>query len=167
MLPELSERSGLRAESLSLIKGDRNFVYQGPASQGEIVFKVIVSEKPTHSFLPGELDWMAHLHANGVRVPRPFMSRAGGLIESVAVDGRAFRACCYQKIDGPLWYEAADQDAHVTAVGQLAGKMHAVSADYVPSMAFGVPLGDYQNPGSREFMTHMFVEKPSGQRFTA
>jgi Ser/Thr protein kinase RdoA (MazF antagonist) len=54
-------------------------------------------------------------------------------VESLSADDRDFSACCYERVEGPLWQEVRYPSDHVVAVGQLAGKMHAVSAEYTPT----------------------------------
>ena len=132
VLPELSFRFDLDASTLEVVQDHRNLVYKGSSVLGKVVLKTIASAESHHNLLLGELDWMAHLHTNGVRVPRPLTSRDGHLVETVVAGGRSFSACCYQRIEGPLWQQVHNRSDLIGAVGQLAGKMHAVSAGYVP-----------------------------------
>ena len=132
VLPELSFRFDLDASTLEVVQDHRNLVYEGSSVLGKVVLKTIPSAESHHNLLLGDLDWITHLHSNGVRVPRPLTSRDGHLVETVVAGGRSFSACCYQRIKGPLWQQVHNRSDLIGAVGQLAGKMHAVSAGYVP-----------------------------------
>ena len=134
VVSELASRFGLRSDLLSLIQGDRNLVYEGSSALGEAVLKVVPSAESSHNLLLGELDWIVHLHANGVSVPRPLRSRSGRLLESLDLDERGFSAYCYRRIEGPLWQHVHNPDDYVSTVGQLAGRMHAVSSGYAPTI---------------------------------
>jgi Ser/Thr protein kinase RdoA (MazF antagonist) len=131
-LPELASRFNLAADSLVVIQDHRNFVYRSAAPMSELIFKILPSTESRHALLLGEIDWMAHLHSNGVAVPQPCRSRDANLVESLAVDATHFSAYCLRKVQGHLWQECPDQQI-IGSVGRLAGKMHRVSVGYSPA----------------------------------
>lgn len=144
VLPELAERFGLAISSLALIQDHRNFVYRSSAPTGEVIFKVLPSAESHHRLLLGELDWMAHLHAGGVAVPRPYRSLNGNLVESQALDGWHFSAYCLERIEGRLWPECPNPREVIQPVGRLAGRMHRVSVGYSPA-ATGAQLSTWSD----------------------
>jgi len=135
VLPELAERFGLATGSLAPIQDHRNFVYRSPAPTGEVIFKVLPSAESRHALLLGELDWMAHLHAGGVAVPRPCRSLNANLVESQAADEWHFSAYCLERIEGRLWQDCTNGHELIGPVGRLAGRMHRVSVGYSPAAA--------------------------------
>lgn len=135
VLPKLAASFNLAADSLAVIQDHRNFVYRALAPTGEIIFKVLPSAASGHSLLLGEMDWMAHLHANGVAVPQPCRSLDGNLVESRVVDGMHLNAYCLQKVEGQPWGKCANKREVLGPVGRLAGKMHRVSVGYSPTAA--------------------------------
>jgi amicoumacin kinase len=142
VLPELAESFRLAMDSLTVVQDHRNFVYRAPTPTGEVIFKVLPSTESRHALTLGELDWMAHLHDNGVAVPQPRRSCQGNLVESRDVDGLHCSAYCLQKVEGPPWGKYSDGREVIGPVGRLAGRMHGVSVGYRPAAA-GARLGDW------------------------
>jgi Ser/Thr protein kinase RdoA (MazF antagonist) len=141
-LPELAASFRLVTNSLEVVQDHRNFVYRASTPTGEVIFKVVPSAESHHALSLGELDWMAHLHANGVAVPRPCRSRHGNLVESRVVDALHFSAYCLQKVEGQPWGKCTTGRDVIALVGRLAGKMHRVSVGYRPAAA-GAKLADW------------------------
>lgn len=131
-LAQLASRFGVRA--LRPIQTHRNLVFFATRRLGEdAVLKVRVSDALATAglgHLRGELEFMEFLHCKGVRVPVPYRSSTGQLVECARVGSSMLCACCLERIEGETWGERPHSLTDVEHVGELAGQMAAVAGGF-------------------------------------
>jgi Ser/Thr protein kinase RdoA (MazF antagonist) len=84
----------------------------------------------TTEMIQAELDYLAHLHAAGLRVVQPIRSLAGNFIESVETGLGRFHAVAFERVPGEMLDIDALTPAQVTAWGQSLGELHQAGLGY-------------------------------------
>lgn len=81
------------------------------------------------------MEWLAFATAHDGPVPRVIHSRAGHVIEVVAVDGREYIASAFEKAPGVLAEGMRLEDWNdelFEALGATLGRYHSIARDYIP-----------------------------------
>jgi Ser/Thr protein kinase RdoA (MazF antagonist) len=137
-------RFGFTRSLLTNLEGS-SFVYEGLLDGRSAILKVtpgLLSSKQrilgaSIEQVLGEIDFVLYLHTHGVPVALPIPSRAGNLVESIPLDGKAcFLAYAFEKISGIMYPDEPIvnfPESVLVEWGRLLGWIHRLSGEYQPS----------------------------------
>ena len=141
ILERASREYGIAGTSLRELDGFENFVYEAriadpSAAQRtgqDIILRISHSSRRSPQLIEGEVDWISFLARNGVSAPRAVPSRSGRLVEAIDDGhGELFLVTAFAKAAGrPPWETELGTD-YPQRYGELLGRMHALSKQYVP-----------------------------------
>ncbi|WP_079508225.1 phosphotransferase enzyme family protein [Mesobacillus jeotgali] len=135
LLNDFLERYGLEPEVKKL--GDfENYVFEAYQKGHPYIMRITHSSHRIKDEILSELDWMRHLHSNGLSVPEVFQSKSGKLVEEAAAeDGSLFFCCLYAKAGGnPVSVRSEQFNTELFEKwGEMTGKMHSATKTYHPS----------------------------------
>jgi Ser/Thr protein kinase RdoA (MazF antagonist) len=131
---ELYEFSPTQAKALS--GGHFSLIYEFPRDGETFVLRVTPpNAEIDESAMRTLLHWQCRLAENGANVSTPVLSKRGNLIESMQHDLGLTILVAFKKVDGILAEDLFPERWSVdltTALGQAAGRMHAISRQYHP-----------------------------------
>ena len=125
---------GLTADQLKSVGGFESSVYEYSRDGRSYIMKITHTLRRSVDYIQGELEWLAYLADHGIPAARSVPSRQGRNVEVLAEpDGFAFLVICYDKAEGRRAGEAEWSGPLFEALGELMGRMHALTKSYVPS----------------------------------
>ncbi len=136
---EALRRFGIPPDTVKDLGGFVNYVYEYTLDGKAYILRISHSLHLPPDRTRGELDFLAYLAANDLRVPQPRMSLAGELVEVIEAplpDSREtsyFSAVSFDKAPGD---PASDKDwvpELFEKMGHFMGRLHALSVHYQPS----------------------------------
>lgn len=141
---EVAGRYGISVANMEELGGFESFIYGFQREGQEYVLRIGHSLRRSPEMIRGEVDWLNYLAAGGVSVARAVPSANGLLVEEVADgEGGSFLATAFVKAPGTSAWRAGQWAAPLfVQYGQLIGRMHTLSRDYVPDPAGTRPHWD-------------------------
>jgi Ser/Thr protein kinase RdoA (MazF antagonist) len=129
-------RYGIARENVHLLDGFESFIYEYEKDDKRYVLRVSHSLHRTSDLIQGELEWVNYLVNGGVPAARAVPSERGNLVEPIPVeDGSHFTAVSFEWARG-THPTGADWDSGLAVkLGQIVGRMHALTKDFEPSDA--------------------------------
>lgn len=123
--------------SLQRISDSTNQVYSFSESGNRRYLRLTSSRDRTKKQIEAELDFIAYLQRGGVNAMRPVVSSAGRLVEEINSADDILLATVFEEAVGERFrYEFANFNKdHFKICGRTLGRIHALSKDYVPSVA--------------------------------
>jgi len=118
--------------------------------------------------------WMGYLAWHGAPVARPLPSENGNLVEEMRSQGRVYLASLFEKAEGilaqdvpPEWW----QTAQLEKLGQVVGKLHALSRSYSPPPELRRPQWDQVinlfNPSEQLDDSHLIIRQRQAELLQA
>lgn len=153
ILTEICRRYGADAQKIKLLDGFENFMYEYAKNGEPRILRVSHDLHRAANAINGEIEWLNYLADNGLSVPRAMPSDSGALVETVeARDGSHFSAVSFTKAPGKHpWEQSIDLLDLAVQMGQMTGRMHALTKKYTPSQpAFKRPEWDADIEGFAE-----------------
>lgn len=135
LLVDFLERFGLERETKKL--GDfENYVFETYREGHPYIMRITHSTHRNKEEILSELDWMRHLHNEGLSVPEVFPSENGLHVEEFkAENGSEFYGCLYAKAEGAAVSVRSElfNEELFRKWGETTGKMHSATKTYHPS----------------------------------
>ena len=135
LLNDFLERFNLEKETKKL--GDfENYVFETYRNGNPYIMRITHSTHRNKDEVLSELDWMRHLHNEGLSVPEVFTSTSGNLVEeAIAEDKSVFFGCLYEKAKGKAIGVRSDEfnEELFRKWGETTGRMHSATKLYKPS----------------------------------
>lgn len=125
-LAEISAKYAIRADSIRLIKGDSNLIYDCSDS----ILRISYSGIRTVSDVEAEIEWLRFLHRKGLSVVRLLPSLNGRLREVIEGRDGYFTAVLFEKIAGSKVEKTTWNITHFEKLGRLTGKLHNANSAY-------------------------------------
>lgn len=133
VVEEARSRYGIAPGRLREVGALESFVFAYEAEGEGRILRLSHSLRRSEALVRGELDWIRHLVIGGVSAAEPVPSEGGALVEPID-DGRGghFLATAFVRAEGRPPRGAWTPELCAT-FGRLIGRMHTVTADYVPA----------------------------------
>jgi Ser/Thr protein kinase RdoA (MazF antagonist) len=133
ILSEACLRYGIAQGHIHLLDGFESFMYEFDRPDGEFILRLGHSFRRTPELIHGEVDWLNYLAAGGAGVARAVHSARGELVELLPDGlGEHFLATAFVKARGGPPKGEARNAGLFERWGQLIGRMHRLTKDYVP-----------------------------------
>ena len=135
---------GMQDCPVTLVAARENQVYRVEAPSGPLILRLHRKGYRSREELTSELDWMAELCRNGVRVPKPLSTLAGDRCVEVAgqlvdmltfLDGQPLMA-------GGQWHREADPVRVADRIGLTLARLHDLSDLWQLPAGFARPSWD-------------------------
>ncbi|QWU13879.1 Ser/Thr protein kinase RdoA involved in Cpx stress response, MazF antagonist [Paenibacillus sophorae] len=126
---------GITGKHLTFIGGFQNFVYEYLQGDKPCILRLTPSTHRSAQTVQAELEWILYLADHGISVSSPIVSKSGNLTEVVGTDTELFfTAVAFEKAPGhkASYPECLNDEGLYEKLGQLTGKMHALSQSYRP-----------------------------------
>ncbi|OBZ19079.1 hypothetical protein A8L34_05965 [Bacillus sp. FJAT-27264] len=122
------------SNELSYIGGSQNIVYEYEREGASFILRFTPSANRSESLVQSELDWMMFLANAGIEVSLPTLSNKGRWTEVIHFPGGYYTCVSFEKAQGNKidYPECLQDDELYERLGQLTGKMHALSNTYRP-----------------------------------
>lgn len=134
ILAEAMKRYGIAKDSIHLLDGFESFIYEYEKGGQDYVLRVSHSLHRTSDLTQGEIEWVNYLADNGVPAARAVPSERGKLVEPIAVeDGSHFTAASFERARGDHPTKKDWENGLAVKLGQIVGRMHALTKHYEPS----------------------------------
>ncbi|MEK4062665.1 MULTISPECIES: phosphotransferase enzyme family protein [Paenibacillus] len=144
---------------LRYLGGSQNMVYEVQQDRHDRILRITPGSNRSKKLILGELDWILFLANEGVSVSTPLLSRNGELVEVIEQRDGSYSCVCFEKARGrTISYPECLQD-HLLyeKLGQLTGKLHALSKNYQPQD----PQNQRQDWSGNWFLQNMDLIPPS------
>ena len=136
ILDQALERYGIDKENVGLLDGFESFIYEYQKDGGRYVLRVSHDLHRTSDMIQGELEWVNHLANGGVPAARAVPSQRGNLVEAIAAqDGSHFTAASFEWARGSHVSQEDWNGGLIVKLGQIVGRMHALTTHFEPSDA--------------------------------
>ncbi len=134
ILEEAMRRYGISGDRIDELDGFESFIYEFSRDSRDFILRIGHSARRSEAMIRGEVDWMNYLAERGASVARAVTSQAGNLVEALD-DGHGghFLATAFLKAAGRPPREAGWTPTLFETYGEVLGRMHALTKDYVPS----------------------------------
>ena len=100
-LAQCLDHWNLVPEKTSLLRDGVNHVFATETAGGApVIVRVTDGGRREPGELDGELMWLNHLVRHGCTVTTPIPSRAGALLETIALDAGTYHVCCFERFAG-------------------------------------------------------------------
>ncbi len=134
ILEEALARYDVARDEIQLLDGFENFIYGYRKDGGRYVLRISHSLHRTSDATQGELEWLNYLVDGGVPAARAVFSERGNLVEPIPVeDGSYFTAVSFEWALGDHPTREDWRSGLPVQLGQILGRMHALSKDFEPS----------------------------------
>jgi Ser/Thr protein kinase RdoA (MazF antagonist) len=134
ILHTLAGRYNIKLESLCAIPGFMNILYQCQSGNTPYILRISHSTRRNEQLIRAECDWITYLYENGLPVAYPVLSENNQLVESLIDNkGDYFLATLFTKAHGKHPTKTDFNISFYKKYGQLLGKMHALTKNYIPS----------------------------------
>ncbi|WP_445935276.1 phosphotransferase enzyme family protein [Paenibacillus sp. FSL L8-0463] len=109
-------------------------VYEAQQDSHDRILRITPSSNRSKNLILGELDWILFLANEGVSVSAPLLSRNGELVEVIEQRDGSYSCVCFEKARGRTisYPECLQNPLLYEKLGQLTGKLHALSKNYQP-----------------------------------
>ncbi len=133
VVKEVNARYGIAPGGLREVGALESFVFAYEAEGERRILRLSHSLRRSEALIRGELDWIRHLVVGGVSAAEPVPSEGGALVEPID-DGQGgrFLATAFVRAEGRAPHAAWRPELYA-AFGRLMGRMHTVTARYVPA----------------------------------
>ncbi len=156
LLKKISKLYAINIQDLKDLDGIENDVYGFDRAKESFILRIGSTEHMSISLVRAEVDWVDYLGKNGVPVASPVASLNGRLVEPVQHEEKSYVVVCSTKLKGEhisMRDPLAWRDDLIIHWGQLVGRMHRATKEYVPSAdrryAFNITL-----PHIRRMLPH-------------
>ena len=174
-LAQCLDHWNLVPEKTSLLRDGVNHVFATETAGGApVIVRVTDGGRREPGELDGELMWLNHLVRHGCTVTTPIPSRAGALLETIALDAGTYHVCCFERFAGreiDPRTDAAWNDELMLRLGREIGRIHRASDELTlppgrdrcqwyqsGALAFPDPLPDCYDRGVARAMTAFIDE---------
>ncbi len=144
ILLETLDRFGVDNAAVKPLDGFESFIFEYTKDGQEFILRIGHAFRRSIELIQGEVDWINYLFNGGVHVAKANLSEGGRLVESIP-DGKGehFLATSFLKANGAPPTKSNWNKKLFNAYGQLIGKLHALSKNYVlPNQAWKRPQWD-------------------------
>lgn len=146
VLAAVCQRYDLEPAALKPLAASESFMYSFARGPAEYVLRLSHSLRRDEPLIAAELDWLNFLAAGGVRVAGAVASPAGQLIEAIRDDqGGHFLATAFVRATGRSPYAYGWDEPLYWHYGNLLGRLHARSKQYVPPAGLRRPNWDHES----------------------
>ncbi|QSF43013.1 phosphotransferase enzyme family protein [Paenibacillus tianjinensis] len=127
-----ANRYGINREELSYLGGFQNFVYEYQQNDRSYILRVTPDKHRSANQVKAELDWIMYLARNGISASLPILSVNHAWAEVIETPEMSFIAVSFEKAQGHKipYPECLKDNAIYEQLGQITGKMHALSKLY-------------------------------------
>ena len=132
ILDEAVERFGLARSQVDALDGFESFIYRGEQAGRPCILRISHRLHRDAQAIAGEIEWVNYLADNEVNACRALPSRNGNLTERLG-DRDMFAAVLFEMAPGTHTRAEDWQPPLFETVGQMMGRMHALTKAYVPS----------------------------------
>lgn len=139
LLPQVARLYPFDEGTLRLIRSSvfsPNDVYAFARDGREYILRIATHEEDHTALTAAEMDWLAHLHREGVPVSMPLPMRDGRLVASLRHGASHHAVCAFEKAEGALC-DRTDPDSWNRDVcrdwGHTLGRLHRATKTYRPS----------------------------------
>lgn len=135
LLAIIATKYGIDSKELIYIGGFQNFVYEYQLGGMSFILRFTPSTHRSVNTVKAELEWILYLARNGVSVSIPIYSINGEMTEVIEAQGMYFTAVSFKKAQGRKidYPECLRDNALYEKLGQVTGRIHALSMLYQPS----------------------------------
>ena len=136
ILEQALERYGIARENVGTGDGFESFIYEYDKDGGRYILRISHSLHRTSDRIQGELEWVNYLVGGSVPAARAVPSQRGNLVETIAArDGSHFTAVSFEWAKGSYATREDWDDGLAVKLGQIVGRMHALTKRFEPSDA--------------------------------
>jgi Ser/Thr protein kinase RdoA (MazF antagonist) len=136
VLNEALARYGVARENARLLNGFENFVYEYEKGGKGYILRISHSLHRTSDAIQGEIEWLNYLVAGGVPAARAVPSERGNVVEPIpGEDGSRFTAVSFERAQGDYATDEDWESGLAIQLGQIVGRMHALTKDFQPNNA--------------------------------
>lgn len=139
LLPQAAALYPFEESTVRLIRSSRyspNDVYSFSRNGRAFILRIATHDEDHASLTAAEMDWLSHLHREGVPVSMPLPMRDGQLVVSIPHGSKHHAVCAFEKAEGApcdredpaSWNMAVCRDW-----GYTLGRMHRATKSYKPS----------------------------------
>jgi Ser/Thr protein kinase RdoA (MazF antagonist) len=151
ILDEALARYGIAKDNVRLLDGFESFIYEYEKSGEGYILRISHSSRRTSGMIGGEVEWLNYLADNGVPAARAVPSDGGQLVEVINAGDTYFSAVSFEKAPGTHPSREEWRAGLPGKLGQIMGRMHALTKRYQPSEArFKRPEWDEELEGFAE-----------------
>jgi Ser/Thr protein kinase RdoA (MazF antagonist) len=151
ILAQALARYGIAKNNVRLLDGFESFIYEYEKGGRGYILRVSHSSRRTSGMIGGEVEWLNYLAEHGVPAARAVPSDDGQLVEVVDVGDTYFSAVSFEKALGAHPNREEWRAGLPGKLGQIMGRMHALTKRYQPSEArFKRPEWDEELEGFAE-----------------
>lgn len=129
-------RYGINTTDTQRLDGFESFIYRVGWADQDAILRIGHDSRRNPDMVCGEVEFLNHLAAGGLSVPRVFSSKAGRLVESIiAADGSNFIATLFEKAPGQHPSQTQWVPSLFRNMGKFMGKLNQLSQQFQPSQS--------------------------------
>ena len=114
------------------LNGFQSFVYECKKNGRSYFLRITHSSHRSVDLIQSELHWIDYLAENGLSVCKPILSAKDQYIEIIQLENSYFVVVAFEKAEGKYISASHWDPAQIQKLGQITGKMHALSKNYNP-----------------------------------
>lgn len=139
LLAEVARLYPFEESTVALIRSSifsPNDVYSFSRDGQAYILRIATHEEDHTNLTAAEMDWLAHLHREGVPVSMPLPMRDGGLVITLRSGASYHAVCAFEKAEGALCDRddpASWNETVCASWGEALGRMHRATKSYRPS----------------------------------
>ncbi|MBD3920542.1 phosphotransferase [Paenibacillus sp. PR3] len=131
-----ADKYGFSMERVRYLGGSQNQIYAYEHEGNAYIIRFTPVSNRTEQQVLSELDWIQYLADNGIAVSAPVLSLDGKLTEQIMLaDGSACHCIVFGRAPGKQvpYPDCLKDNALYERLGELTGRLHALSRTYQPS----------------------------------
>ena len=132
ILHKALSRYGFEEKNFVDLNGFQSFVYECIKDGRNYVLRITHSSHRSVNLVKSELHWIHYLAENGVSVCKPILSAKNRFIEIIELETSYFVVVAFERSKGKYIPASHFAPIQIQKLGQITGKMHALSKNYKP-----------------------------------
>ncbi len=134
ILTQVLDLYGIQPDDAQILDGFESFIYNVSKNDQDYILRIGHDDRRSPDLVRGEAEFLNHLAAGGLSVPRVLPSLNEKLVETVpAADGSHFVTALFTKAPGHPPTKSEWQPTLFKKMGVFLGKLHRLSKRFVPS----------------------------------
>lgn len=133
ILAKAAKHYGIHPDQVKILGGFESFVFEYSLEKKGYILRLSHSSRRTDAMISGEVEWINYLAQGGVPAARAVPSHGGKLVEVVPSAEGHFSTVAFAKAPGSFTPREAWKPPLFQKLGQVLGRMHALTKEYAPS----------------------------------
>jgi len=129
-----ASKYGVTLNNISYVGGFQNYVFEYQRQGIPYILRIAHCSHRSLELTKGEIDWIHYLYDHGVPVSKAIPSTHDNLVETIEINDEVFFVTSFMKAEGKVPDESqfSSDPISLQKLGQLTGRIHALSKKYEP-----------------------------------